>query len=691
MDPPAYSNLSSDSDITYLRNILEDQDNNLHHDRELRFLVMRNSDVEGKLLDLKLPKHKFTQVAPWVLIRIRDFKENKQKYEIPVCMSCSPELMDFSEEQRYSQVAPHVCVHSRVAGHIVRSFKNPYYLNNWLELSPDEDDEKEIKTKILLRKEKPGTSTQNLSVVIDREKFFLLYTVGKQSTPTCSGCSGRNCKHVRIWKKAFDLDVNVETQPRNNIVNDDHDDDDEENEAPEPAHYDDQDIKYGHNNQDFIFPIQKSPEQKAILEARNAPGYCFPSELVPEYSENIRCGCGKNNLFQESVFLVKTYVTVFDERGEHRHQCNLYARKSAGGCKCEFHYDGAPIMMYHIREGKFIDYVTLNSFIIQYVNCGITTYGFHKSIRDNCRAIGSQFSITYEAFNQACDGFVYLMNYDEEEAYSCSNCGLSPEFFVGDGKMDCAPLRRKLNDLGVKEFGPSEKDKNILRQGSKNADRLFIARKKERDFISSFLTGSINIQEFLEKSEAVLVSDNSKKIIDIVRRFSEKENLPESYVAFLAEITKNSPVAGFLQVTDRRALYLLREYCLRNVNLREISNLEDMKLVQRQLPIMWGMILNISREENNIWLPRDISAVITELLKIRHETFNNTPTRYSSDYVPYTESRDPNTEYYPNHKLFRYPKQYLVSNQKDRDFCEKNFEGSSDFCPGIFSIGEFLI
>ena len=145
MDPPAYSNLSSDSDITYLRNILEDQDKNLHHDRELRFLVMRNSDVEGKLLDLKLPKHKFTQVAPWVLIRIRDFQENGQKYEIPVCMSCSPELMDFSEEQRYSQVAPLICVHSRVAGHIVRSFNNPYFLNNWLELSPDEDDEKMIK------------------------------------------------------------------------------------------------------------------------------------------------------------------------------------------------------------------------------------------------------------------------------------------------------------------------------------------------------------------------------------------------------------------------------------------------------------------------------------------------------------------------------------------------------------------
>ena len=688
MDPPAYSKVSSDSDINYLRNITEDQDNNLHHDRELRFLVMRNADKEGKLLDLKLPKHRFSESSPWILIRIRDFQDNGQKYEIPVCINCSPELMDFSEQQKYSQVAPLICVHSRVAGHIVRNFSNPMYLNNWLELSPDEDDDKEVKTKILLRKEKPDTATQHLAVVIDHERFFLLHTVGKQSTPTCSGCSGRKCKHVRYWKKAFDMDEKVEIQNTNKIINDNRENDVE---TPEPAHYDDQDIKYGHNNQDIIFPIQKSTEQKAILEARNAPGFCFPTELVPEYSENIRCGCGKNNLFKESVFLVKTFVTVFDERGEHRHNCNLYARKTVSGCKCEYHYDGAPIMMYHIREGKFIDYVTLNSFIIQYVNCGITCYGFHKSIRDSCRAIGSQFSISYEAFNQACDGFVYLMKYDEEEAFSCSNCGTSPAFFVGDGKMDCAPLRRKLNDLGVKEFGPSEGDKNILMQGSKNADRLFIARKKERDFITSFLTDSINIQEFLEKSESALMSDNSKKIIEIVKRFSDKEKLPEAYRTFLSEVTKNSPVAGFLQITDRRALQSLREYCVRNLNLRDISNLEVMKLVQRQMPILWGLILNISRVENSEWLPRDISAVIIELLKIRHQTFNNAPQRYSSDYVPYTESRDPNTEYYPNHPLFRHPKKYSVSNQIDRDFCEKNFDSSSDFCPGIFSIGKCLI
>ena len=89
MDPPAYSKVSSDSDINYLRNITEDQDNNLHHDRGLRFLVMRNADKEGKLLDLKLPKHRFSESSPWILIRIRDYQDNGHKYGIPVCINCS--------------------------------------------------------------------------------------------------------------------------------------------------------------------------------------------------------------------------------------------------------------------------------------------------------------------------------------------------------------------------------------------------------------------------------------------------------------------------------------------------------------------------------------------------------------------------------------------------------------------------
>ena len=176
------------------------------------------------------------------------------------------------------------------------------YLNNWLELSPDEDDEKEVKTKILLRKEKPDTGTQHLAVVIDHERFFLLHTVGKQLTPTCSGCSGRKCKHVRYWKKTFDIDEKVELNPKKK------NDNENDVETPDPAHYDDQDIKYGHFNQDIIFPIQRSTEQKAILETQNTPGFCFPSELVPEYSENIRCGCSKNNLFKESVFLAQELI-----------------------------------------------------------------------------------------------------------------------------------------------------------------------------------------------------------------------------------------------------------------------------------------------------------------------------------------------------------------------------------------------
>ncbi len=43
MDPPTYSKVSSDCDINYIRNITDDQDNNLHHDRELRLLAAKGA------------------------------------------------------------------------------------------------------------------------------------------------------------------------------------------------------------------------------------------------------------------------------------------------------------------------------------------------------------------------------------------------------------------------------------------------------------------------------------------------------------------------------------------------------------------------------------------------------------------------------------------------------------------------
>ena len=75
----------------------------------------------------------------------------RQKYqkqgEVPICETCTPELIDCSKSQKYSEICTQMCLHSRVAGHIVRNFSNPMYLSNWLTLGDDSDD-KEIRCEI---------------------------------------------------------------------------------------------------------------------------------------------------------------------------------------------------------------------------------------------------------------------------------------------------------------------------------------------------------------------------------------------------------------------------------------------------------------------------------------------------------------------------------------------------------------
>ena len=141
-------------------------------------------------------------------------------------------------------------------------------------------------------------------------------------------------------------------------------------------------------------------------------------------------------------------------------------------------------------------------------------------------------------------------------------------------------------------------------------------------------------------------------------------------------------------MNNKQSLSLIREYCLERINLRDVSNIESMRFVHRELPVLWGMIIAICKYEDSAYLPRDVSQIILEFLHIRQNTFTNATPRSASDYVKYDKPIDPPTEFYPVHKLLTYGNLYEVSKTTNRDFCEKNFESNKDFSDGVFSIGE---
>ena len=128
-------------------------------------------------------------------------------------------------------------------------------------------------------------------------------------------------------------------------------------------------------------------------------------------------------------------------------------------------------------------------------------------------------------------------------------------------------------------------------------------------------------------------------------------------------------------------------FCLQQLNIRSVDKIKYLKVLQQELPAVSSMILSICEYEKTDFLPLEISKIVIELLRIHKNTFEKTTKRFKEDYIPYTEPTDPPTEFFPLHPLVYWPKRYRVNKSVDKDFCTKNFATNSDFCDGIFSIG----
>ena len=105
-------------------------------------------------------------------------------------------------------------------------------------------------------------------------------------------------------------------------------------------------------------------------------------------------------------------------------------------------------------------------------------------------------------------------------------------------------------------------------------------------------------------------------------------------------MTKNTPVAGLLQFTDKKALNALEKFCREEKNIRSVENLNDLKLVTSQIPPFWDILIGICGIENETFLPKDIAKIVLRMIQIRHDTYHNvTPPRYRDDYFPYDNHR----------------------------------------------------
>ena len=699
MEIPKYAGLTRKDSISinYLCNIRDNKDYNIKYFEDRKYVVIRNCDESGNLCDLKLPKYKYSKSDPWVLLKVRDFTEKVcliiylyflmvftlqgEVYQVPVCLTCNDQLSCITTEQDRNSIGRLLCHHAKVSANIIRDFKNPIALDGWLELSEDEDDTaNSTNIEIIHKKEDRRSSTQHLAVVFFKRKVSLLYTTGKQVTPTCSSCSSVSCQCVRSWKKHLN-DASVDEPIVNNI-------EETEEVMKGEAHYKDKEAQYGHNETHIKFPLPSCPDQKSVLEKIHDGTFGLPSSLIPIFDPLKVCRL-HGNAFKENDDHMKVCakeVIVYHERGETVYDCTVYYRDTDARCKCRQNYDGHEYLIFHMGGGKMVDYITLQSYLISMVNSGSTAYSYHKTIKDLCQSLGNNFSCSYQTFLEACDGFVNNLKFDLKVCFSCTNCGISPKYFVGDGKADIAPLQRKLKANNVSELSSHPEDKNILSQGSKHTDRLFLYIKSERDILCKLLTESVTVTDFCNSEN--FESENGELIHIVIRRLSVDypSILPEPYKIFLTDVGKGSPVAGFIQVTSKKPLVQLRQFCNREIDLRNGNYQQELAELKSQLPALWQQLMDICILENSNFLPLDIANIVIRLLSIRRNTFRNGPQRYAEDYIKY-DTRENQTQFYPNHELKTYPKRYNVSKKVDEDFCEKNFPKHHDFADGIFSIG----
>ena len=126
----------------------------------------------------------------------------------------------------------------------------------------------------------------------------------------------------------------------------------------------------------------------------------------------------------------------------------------------------------------------------------------------------------------------------------------------------------------------------------------------------------------------------------------------------------------------------LEQFCHQSLDIRSVGNALKQKQIAEEI---LREILNL---ENSKFLPDDVSSIIIKLIEIRRNTFLNAATRTEDDYIGWEDPElEHPTQFYPNWKIWRYPKRYVVRNISDCEFCEKSFNKHTDFSYGVFSVG----
>ena len=177
---------------------------------------------------------------------------------------------------------------------------------------------------------------------------------------------------------------------------------------------------------------------------------------------------------------------------------------------------------------------------------------------------------------------------------------------------------------------------------------------------------SLRYQQFVQ-SESIS-SPNGNLVVELAKRISlsSPDEIPKPYKRLLGNICKISSVAGFLQILTSESLEIWEEYCNQSLDLRSAEHAAKQKMIREEMPALWPNLIDILNLENASYLPGDVSSIILKMIHIRRNTFLHAAVLSSDDYIEWEDQEiEHPTQVYPNWKIWRYPKTYIVRNISD--------------------------
>ena len=678
--------------INYCKNLAKTNDENKHL-LPWGSVILRNCDDTGDLVTFQNVTHFREEDQPlWVLLVLVLFRENGNLFSVYACRTCpSMEgIQGMHMNQREEDVRDLQCVHAKAA---MKFF--PRWEDHWTIADMEDTDQsyfvfcnQDIRVQTLSQE---GCF---LAAIQSEGEITLLFTVGKkQKFPLCSraGCSRKvKCICYKKYKAILREEEGSE------------DDEDQghryywnRRSGPKPSlveHFlDDQDENYikkhGYNRTKFEYPIKRNRGLQEKFQRRLISGsFDLPDSFVSPYDDTEVCEKHGNTFDPDNdkLLLLSNNITIYTESCDKILPITVFGRPTIGGCKCISQADTHDLLLWNMGSGNLVDYLFLHNQVHKTVTSGSAMNATFNARKTALGSIGLSSSLSYPVFRRACTGYTKMIQFRKED-FLCSNCGDSPSYIVCDGKTE-GPNKRQVSH--IEELDRCEGDDAVLCQGSYFQDRVFLSENRERKLTCDLLTKSMTVYDFVNSDQ--ITSDNGTLVKNLVERISNSwpDDIPKPYHRFIANISKYTSVAGYLQVTGPEALDIMANFCKRYLDIRSVDKRVMLNKVASELPALWPNILDILNLEKLKYLPPDVSRIILKLIKIRKNTFENAAVRNSSDYVDWEDNeKEHETQFYPNWPIFRFPKKYDVRNVTDCDFFEKNFNKHRDFSHGIFSVG----